>query len=237
MPESTDNPIPRRALLKSLYQDQSFMEQRREVACGPGCFACCSDRVHLTTLEGQVLRELLQSLGREDLLRKAVSQAARPRHAPAYTCNQLARLCLEQSEPPAEAEAPQGREACFLLEGGRCAAYEARPMACRVMASRRVCAPGGQAEGDPYWLSLDTALLQIVEHLSLGGYYGALPQVLASLEEGGEQEGLLACEPLPGLVTPPEHRKDLERELGPVFATRVEGQPLGLWLDQIRFQG
>lgn len=47
-------------------------------------------------------------------------------------------------------------------------------------------------------------------------------------------DGLLVCEPLPGLVAPPEHQTRLQQTLGPLFTTPVEGRPLGLWLDLIR---
>ncbi|MBU1274558.1 MAG: hypothetical protein KJ720_04220 [Proteobacteria bacterium] len=229
MPDFAMSPdIPRQELLRALYGFQAGQEALRQVACGAGCAACCTDRVYLTGLEGALLRQELLRLGRKDLL-------ARPGPAapPAYTCNQLARLCLEQREPPAE-DAPQGPAGvCALLEDGRCAAYQARPLACRIMASRVVCRRGGQAQGDPWWLTLDTALMQIAEHLDLGGVYGALGAVL-STENGQPGQWLLACEPLPGLPAPPEHQARLQQALGPLFASPVDGRPLGAWLNLIR---
>lgn len=223
--------LPRQELMRALYRFQAGLEASRRVACGPGCAACCTDRVCLTGLEGGLLLEDLRRLGRLDLLR-----SLSPAGSPAYTCNQLARLCLEQKEPPEDRTPSQPAGVCALLEEGRCVAYTARPLACRVMASREKCDPGGQAQGDPWWFTLDTALLQIAEHLDMGGVYGALGVVL-SHRDGGPEDGLLRCEPLPGLVAPPEYQARLQQALGPLFAAPVAGRPLGRWLDLIRAGG
>ena len=227
MSEATTIPIPRLDLLAALYEAQEQIEAHRRIACEPGCAACCTDQVFLTNLEAAYLRAELERLGRWDKLTWA-GDLAPGAPVPAYTYNQLARCCLEQCEPPSENQA-QAPGTCFLLEDGRCVAYGARPLACRVMVSRTRCAPGGQAEGDPWWFTLDTALMQISEHLALGGVYGHLAALLA-----GQEEGLPGCEPLPGLVAPPEHQERLQQELGPVFGRSVEGRPLGLWMDQLR---
>ncbi|MCB2226628.1 MAG: hypothetical protein KQH53_08105 [Desulfarculaceae bacterium] len=225
------NAVPQKELLAALYDIQAGIDQDdRDTACGAGCFACCSDHVHLTGLEGAVLAAELERLGREDLLARAAELApATP--APAYTCNELAQCCLEQREPPAEPQSQALPKACFLLEGGLCAAYGARPLACRVMASKSRCVPGGEAQGDPWWFTLDTALMQIAEHLAMGTGYGSLAAVLA-----GDQAALRTCRPLPGLLAPPEHQERLEKELLPLFARKVDGLHLGQWMDRIRHE-
>lgn len=219
--------FPRQELLRGLYRFQAQVEASRDVACGPGCAACCTDRVYLTGLEGDLLRRELARQGRLELLERLQQGPV-----PAYTCNQLARLCIEGREPPEEAASGE-TGVCALLDNGCCGVYEARPLACRVMASRIKCRAGGGAEGAPWWFTLDTALMQIAEHLDLGGVYGALGTVLRR-EELRQGEGLLRCEPLPGLVAPPEHQARLRQTLGPLFATLVDGRPLGRWLDLIR---
>ncbi|MCF8031454.1 MAG: hypothetical protein K9K66_17780 [Desulfarculaceae bacterium] len=221
--------IPQKELLAAIYDIQAGIDQDdRDTACQAGCFACCTDQVYLTGLEGELLRAELARLGREDLLAKA-GELAPQTTAPSYTFNQLAQCCLEQREPPADQENQALPKACFLLEGGLCAAYEARPLACRVMASQSRCAPGGEAEGDPWWFTLDSALMQIAEHVAMGSGYGSLAAVLA-----GDQTALLPCQPLPGLLAPPEHQDRLEKELLPLFARKVDGQHLGRWMDRIR---
>jgi hypothetical protein len=109
-------------------------------------------------------------------------------------------------------------------------------MACRTMASLERCRPGGQAVEEPFWVSLNAVFFQLAEQCSLGmGGFGLLPQVMAALLGNAEaQEGLLACEPLPGLVVPPEEQERMEEALGPVFYRLLQDRPLGVWLDELR---
>ena len=61
--------------------------------------------------------------------------------------------------------------------------------------------------------------------------YGSLAAVLAE-----DKAALLPCRPLPGLLAPPEHQERLQQTLGlfHLFARKVDGQPLGQWMDRIR---
>ncbi|RJX33876.1 MAG: hypothetical protein C4525_08390 [Desulfarculus sp.] len=225
--------IPRQALLQALYEAHAGLAAQRRTACEPGCSACCTDRAALTGLEAGLLAQGLRSGGREGLLRLAAGKGQPSAAQPAYTFNQLARLCLEQREPPAEPTAPLAQGACPLLQGGLCAAYQVRPFACRAMASQRPCGPGGAAEAQDWWVTLDTAFFQLIEHLDAGGVYGWLPAALA-WTQGGPDQGLLTCQLLPGLPAPAEHQTLLRSALGPVLARPVQGRPLGQWLDLIR---
>ena len=214
-------------LLREIYRAHADLCSGRPLACAPGCAVCCTDRVALTTLEGRLLAQGLARAGRSDLA-AGVPGGWRP----ACTFNALARMCLAGQEPPAEAPAgPPG--ACPLLAGGLCLAYAERPLACRAMASHHTCLPGGAALQDPWWITLDAAFFQIVEHLDLGGGFGGLGQVLGALAGRGEG-GLLVCEALPGLPAPPEHQERLNRLLPGLFSRPVRGRPLGLWMNEIR---
>lgn len=227
--------IPRRALLKALYQAHARLASARRVACRPGCSPCCTDRVGLTSLEARLLADGLKRAGREDLLQRAVGRAAASQAPLAYTFNQLARLCIQQQEAPAEQAPPRGLGQCPLLTEGLCAAYAERPFACRAMVSRRQCRPNGEAVGQAWWFTLDTAFFQLIEHLDAGGAFGLLPQVLA--RQGGEgPQGLLTCQLLPGLPAPAGHRGRLQQTLEPIFAQLVEGRSLGIWFNLIREQ-
>ncbi|MCA1905608.1 MAG: YkgJ family cysteine cluster protein [Desulfarculus sp.] len=219
-------------VLRELYRAHDELTRERETACAPGCAACCRDRVQLTTLEAAHLVEHLRLVGREDLLERLAGAASPEVYRPAWSMNALARMCLAQEEPPAESDPPPARP-CPLLADGLCQAYEARPLACRTMASRRRCPPDGQAEQDPWWVTLDTVFFQLVEQADAGGGFGYLGPVLA-LVLGGEARGLVACENLPGLPVPPQHQARLQATLGPLLARPVAGQSLGMRLQSLR---
>jgi Fe-S-cluster containining protein len=223
-------------VLKALFAAYDELCERRQTACAAGCAVCCSDRVLLTGLEGFLLVQALKDAGRDDLVAMAASKPVQEADRPRSTFNALARLCMAQEEPPYQEQQARPAGSCPLLADGLCSVYQARPLACRSMASLERCRPGGQAVEESFWVSLNSAFFQLVEQCSLGmGGFGLLPQVLASLL--GDEEaakGLLKCEPLPGLVVPPEDQAAVQDALRPVFNRLLEGRPLGIWLDELR---
>jgi len=219
-------------VLAELYRAHAELTGERETACGPGCAACCRDRVQLTTLEARFLVDHLRLAGRDELRERLAGAADPDSPRPAWSLNALARMCLAQQEPPAEPDLPPARP-CPLLADGLCLAYAARPLACRSMASRRRCAPEGEAEQDPWWVTLDTVFFQLVEQADAGGGFGYLGPVLARVL-GGEVANLAVCENLPGLPAPPQHQARLQAVLGPLFARPVGGRPLGMAIQALR---
>ena len=109
-----------------------------------------------------------------------------------------------------------------------CVAYEHRPLACRTLASQERCVPGGEAVDEPWWVTLNAAFFQILEQADLGGGFGALPEVLASVM-GKEIDSLLECQAMPGLPAPEEHQRQLGQAVERIFGRMHQGKPLGLW--------
>lgn len=227
--------IPKFELLETMYQALQKLFDERGAACEKGCAVCCTDRVCLTSLEAAYLERGLLAMGEERLLSRAMAQPVEEAARPAYGFNQLARLCMEQQEPPEQPQPERAPANCPLLQDGLCAAYEFRPLACRSMASRVRCELGGEAVGDDWWITIDAAFAQIVEHMSVPGYYGLLPEVLAAAQGNGEGL-LLPCELLPGLPAAEEFLPRMEQTLGPLFNTMVKDKPLGAWMDLIRLE-
>ena len=220
-------------VLEGLYEAyENLVRFRTGLACTTGCAACCTDRVRLTTLEARYLaRGLVEAL--EDELAESASQRemtddARPR----TTFNALARMCINQEEPPADHEHPENPGVCPLLRGHMCVAYEHRPLACRTIASQKRCVPGGEAVDEPWWVTLNAAFFQIMEQADYGGGFGVLPEVMAKVL-GREVDNLLTCEAMPGLPAPEEHQRQLSQAVERLFGTPYKGKPFGMWYGEL----
>ena len=222
-------------LLKTVYRAWEELSRAWPLACGPGCAACCTDRVFLTGLEGALFLAGLEG----GLAGRAASRNLPLEARPRSTFNQRARLYQAGREAPPEPEAREVAGACPLLgQDDLCPAYPWRPLACRVMVSDRVCRPGGAARQESFWVELASAFFMVVEHLAwgVGGVWaqaGLLPEVVAVLSGRG-RKALLPCEPLAGIPAPAEHQGRLQECLGRLFARPVRGRPLGWWLDELR---
>ncbi len=184
----------------------------------------------MTTLEARYLARGLLEQGMEQQLRALAASPVGEAQRPRATFNQQAELCLQGREPPPEREYASAGPCPLLDEQGRCRVYAHRPLACRCMVSLQTCLPGGQASQPALWITLDTALFQLVEHLDQGGGFGLMAQTLAAVSGAGGSQGLLACRPLPGLPAPPEHAAELARFWNRLLARPLAGRPLGHWL-------
>jgi Fe-S-cluster containining protein len=216
-------------VLEGIYEAYEAMARTRsDLACTTGCAACCTDLVRLTTLEARYMARALIEALEDELLEAAANRQVPVEARPATTFNALARMCLNKQEPPADPEMPESPGVCPLLRGHMCVAYEHRPLACRTLASKERCVPGGEAVEEPWWVTLNAAFFQFVEQADLGGGFGALPEVLAKVT-GKKVQGLLECEAMPGLPAPEEHQRQLSQSIERIFSRMYKGKPLGLW--------
>lgn len=195
--------------LRAVYDFYQDVTGDWATACEPGCPACCTDQVTVTSVEARLILGSSQAGKIQEILDTLDFSAA---HKPGVTFNQLARLCLDQQEPPEKPEIP-ARPCPFLFQE-QCRIYAVRPFGCRALFSKKTCRSGGWADMEPLWLTVNQVFCQVIEHLDVPGYSGNLISLLGWIKNGESQDkakqmGLLENIHIPGLLVPPEHRKDL----------------------------
>ena len=180
------------------------------MACRPGCHACCTVNIVATSLEaGHLLRSSF--FDNLDLKKLLYSATARPIYRPSLSTNQIADFCLRQEEIPSD-RVEHGEGVCpFLDQEGLCSVYENRPFACRAMSSREVCQYGGEADMEPFLVTVNLAIYQIIEHLDKEGVSGNLLDVLSELVNNqsvspGPGNMLVSNRALPGFLVSPNEQ-------------------------------
>jgi Fe-S-cluster containining protein len=185
-------------------------------ACKEGCSACCIQSVTMTTAEGKAITTFLAEQGRS--LPTLPDTTNRPQ--PGSTTNGLAACCLAGKEPPVEPEVPWVYEPCVFLEDERCTIYPVRPFGCRSFGSTRCCADHGIAEAPDWFITLNTVVNQLLEHLDRDGCWGNMIDVLNYLDwDNGEavragnklSARLLPTQSLPGFLIPPGEEAIISR--------------------------
>jgi hypothetical protein len=208
------------AALDQIYDIYDRFIAGQRLACKKGCARCCTTSVTLTTIEGyKIIEQLISEKDTEwtDKIRPATDLT---HFRPQITTNQLAHLCAQGIEPPEETQ-PE-RQPCPLLSRNRCPLYRVRPFGCRCLVSRHDCGQHGYADIDDYVLSVNTVLLQTIEHLDADGCSGNMLDVLMVMagqeNRRAYKKGKLDClstkliqnQPLKILMIPPEHRTRME---------------------------
>ncbi|MGD8992144.1 MAG: YkgJ family cysteine cluster protein [Desulfobacterales bacterium] len=208
------------AVLIQIYDVYDRFIKRRELVCKKGCAHCCTTSVTLTTIEGYTI--IHRVLSEKDMDWNAIiRRSSKISHfRPQITTNQLAHMCAEGIEPPDEKQ-PE-RHPCPFLSHDQCPLYRVRPFGCRCLVSRHDCGKHGYADIDELVLSVNTVLLQTIEHLDADGCSGNLLDVLKVManqkHRQAYKEGKLDCtstgliqnQPLKILMIPPEHRNRME---------------------------
>ena len=225
------------AALSALYSWHDVWSADFPRACGPGCAACCTPNVSLTSLEARYLiaAPLFQeTVGMGEKIRR---RAAGPLYRPTCTINQVAACCLAHQEPPADTSEHVGGVCLFLDDQSQCRIYAHRPMACRAMASQVRCRPGSEAVVEPFVLTVNLALHQIIEHLDQEGVTGSLPEVVVWVTGGGVKRPLPVNQPLPGFLVPSDEQERFNAFLRELVELPVGGRRFGDHLParQLRF--
>ena len=90
------------------------------------------------------------------------------------------------------------------------------------------------------FISLNSAVMQIIEHIDQGNIWGNMIEVLTFLlgknqsdpkrEASQVSSGILLSQPSPGFLIPPEDEKSVSAFINILFDKEVESRSFGKWL-------
>lgn len=183
------------------------------VACGRGCSTCCTDQVTLTELEAYRILTALQNHT------DGQPHFSRPCASALITNNEFAHACLnhiDQKQP----DFPNNPGPCpFLSSDSECTVYQARPLMCRLFISMSPCADTGEAALPEHIFLTQIILQQLTEHLAEGLRWGNLSIMLLSCKTlpSDSFQDLRRCRKIPGFPFSMEEKRQIERQLQPLF--------------------
>ena len=194
----------KKELLHAVYSVYSSWVKRFPLACQKGCAACCTQSVTMTSLEGELILDIVNSQGRKQWLIDKLAQTPPGKRGTIITTNQFAEACLKKQTVDSEAFGCWDFTPCFFLEDAVCSIYEARPFGCRSFGSAVTCSDKKAAEMAPIHLTVNTVFTQIIEQLSSdAGCWSFMADILHSLvdKEGLiNKQHLLKARPIPGFL-------------------------------------
>ncbi len=185
-------------------------------------------------MEAYYILEWLKETDNLDLL-KCLDQIPKEKFSrPAITTNELAYKCLNRIEPPEE-ETPAPSDPCTFLDekDKRCLIYEVRPFSCRILFSEKKCDEVGHAVVSPVLFTINSALLQVVEHIDSGGLFANMIDMLVFLGDKKNLDeyfrddalqssnGFLRNRAIPGFIIPPEHEHKTLSVLNKLYNSEV----------------
>lgn len=221
-------------ILLSIYEAFSEWSAGFPFVCGEKCASCCTQNVTMTAVEGEAIHRWIRENGREswfagELQKKGVT--GRPR----MTTNDFADACLQGDD--VQPEQYGNMSPCPFLENDCCRIYEVRPFSCRCFASEQRCHAGTSALLPEYYLSASTAVMQIIEHLGQGEYWGNMLDVLAALCDLPENRSvatllpplfvdqarvqLVKAKPLPGFLLLEDEMDKISPLLDGIFTRKI----------------
>jgi Fe-S-cluster containining protein len=224
------NPEHQQQILAAIYSFHEDLLSSWPVVCAKGCSSCCTQSVTMTALEGRYILRYLQETSNQAVLEKLAPKTVLPTSLHQQTTNQFAGACLEGRQTPMAAGG-WNLTPCPFLEGNACAMYPARPFGCRALASLASCQQKGIAEVPELLLTINTMLLQLIEHLDQGGAWGNMLQLLLFFTRNNPGNkmpaGILISKPCPGFLVPPEEQGEIELLLEDLFSIQVGKSSLG----------
>jgi len=163
-------------MLQAVYAVYGEWAQNIPFACVRGCSNCCTQSVTMTTLEGELIAQYDQE-GILDASFKNTINTISCGSCSALTTNQFARRCLA-GEEVAFAEDPWQFSPCPFLHDKSCRIYSVRPFGCRSFGSLVSCVETESAEVPPLVVTVNTVLMQVIEHIDQGRPWGNMLDIL-----------------------------------------------------------
>ncbi len=230
-------------ILAILYQHHAHWLRHENFYCHPGCASCCSTKVMVTECEAERLLAHVRSTGKIDWFADMLDRA--PVTAPpSMTTNAAARICLQRLDYETNEKADPPPLPCPLLAGDNCAVYPVRPFSCRSFFSHSNCASSGEATLPTRIVTINTVMLQLIEHIGHGRIWGNLIEVLRVLCSRPEQadilkrmkkrerireahEKILNAERIPGFLLLPEEEREISDLLGVIAREKIGTDAVG----------
>ena len=233
-------------ILRTIYEVYEEWQGNTASACQKGCAACCSQNVTMTAVEGEVLLEYIREKGLQEWFVNLLQKwQGRKELQPLITHNGFARNCLQGVESEIGSSQSQDcQQVClFLGKGDICLVYQARPFGCRCFSSQTDCRASGAAKQSDELLAINTATMQVIEHLGQKEFWGNIYDVLLVLcslganadigqffsdkmKLNGVHTRLLSAEPIPGFLIMPEEREVVSNYLETLFKKEVMGRTI-----------
>jgi Fe-S-cluster containining protein len=168
-----------KALLK-IYDLYRKWAGEFDFACEKGCATCCTQSVTMTTLEGELIYAFIRN-ARPELL-PVLNSLPENSRTPSTTTNRFALACL-QGKDIDEENSFWNLSPCVFLKESCCSIYPVRSFMCRSFGSRVKCQDSGTAEIEPLFMTLNTVIMQCIEHLDQGRPWGNMNTILRLLAE------------------------------------------------------
>jgi Fe-S-cluster containining protein len=220
-------------VLRGVYEE--FEEWiAEESVCQKGCAACCTQNVLITAVEGELIHRFIRDQGREEWMATKMQNKGSTEKVQ-ITTNSFAASCLQGEDVVPESYGNEG--ACPFLEDNCCSIYDVRPFSCRCFISEKVCNPEVPAVIGETYLSASSAVMQIVEHLGQGEYFGNMFDVLLALCDLPENKTLMRllpaslsnqgrakvtkALPLPGFLLVEEEMEKVQPLLEAIFGHKI----------------
>ena len=168
--------------LQTIYDDfeSAAAPYKADAACGKGCAYCCSDAgsIHITTLEGLVIRDRINRLPRSRLV----------------AVNKKLATDMKQREQNKRSVCP------FLMKTRACMIYDVRPFACRRIYSLKICSRDQHPMLNRRVMAMGDEAIRALQQVDDSGYSGHLSYILFMLNTPAFLSTYLAGEYRPEAV-------------------------------------